>query len=63
MAILNPVQLQKHLGGLDYPVSKEDLIERAQKEGADEEVMNLLGQLPDREYKIAPRPSPRKQPG
>jgi hypothetical protein len=47
---LKPVQLQKHLGGLDYPVSKEDLIERAQEEGADEEMMNLLGQLPDREY-------------
>ncbi len=47
---LNPVQLQKYLGGLDYPVSKEDIIERAQEKGADDRVMSVLEQLPDREY-------------
>ena len=37
MAKVNPVRVQKFLGGLDYPASKEDLIKRAEREGADEQ--------------------------
>lgn len=47
----NPVQLQKYLGGLDYPVSKQDIVKTAQAKGADEAVMKTLDQLPDHEYK------------
>lgn len=43
---VNPVQLQKYLGGLDYPVSREDLIRRAQEQGADNNVMQTLRSLP-----------------
>lgn len=46
----NPVQVQKFLGGLDYPVGKKDIVERARSEGADENVMNALERIPDREY-------------
>ena len=46
----NPVQIQKFLGGLDYPVGKEDILERARSEGADEAVMEALERIPDREY-------------
>jgi hypothetical protein len=41
----NPVQLQKYLGGLDYPVSKEDLVRRAQEQGADTEALETLKSL------------------
>ena len=46
----NPVQVQKFFGGLDYPVGKEDILERAKSEGADENVMEALERIPDEEY-------------
>jgi hypothetical protein len=46
----NPIQIQKFLGGIDYPVDKQHLIQKAKEEGADDNVMNILQQLPNREY-------------
>jgi len=46
----NPIQVQKYLKGVDYPVDKQGLLEKAREEGADENVMNLLNQLPDKSY-------------
>ncbi len=43
---VNPIQVQKFLGGIDYPARKDDLIKRAQKSGADQNVMNTLKSLP-----------------
>jgi hypothetical protein len=50
MAKVNPIQLQKHLKGINYPVRKADLIDCAKNEGADETVLSTLEQLPDQEY-------------
>lgn len=50
MAKINPIQLQKHLKGLDYPASKEKLVKHAQEHGADENAMSVLEQLPDEEF-------------
>ena len=49
MAKVNPIQLQKHLKGVDYPTSKQDLIDHA-KQGADENAISALEELPDEEY-------------
>lgn len=49
MATVNPINLQKHLKGLDYPASKQDLVEHAKSKGADDEMLDLLEQLPDDE--------------
>ena len=46
----SPVQVQKFLGGLDYPVAKRDLVKKAKKEGADADTLKFLEQLPDQEY-------------
>ncbi|SDZ28449.1 Protein of unknown function [Micromonospora pattaloongensis] len=43
---VNPIQLQKFLGGLDYPVGKEDLLRRAQELGADTNVLQTIRSLP-----------------
>jgi hypothetical protein len=43
---VNPIQLQKFLGGIDYPTHKQDLIKTAQKHGADQNVLNTLKSLP-----------------
>ncbi|MCW2719568.1 MAG: hypothetical protein QOG20_366 [Pseudonocardiales bacterium] len=47
---VNPVQLQKFLRGVDYPARKEDLVRHAEQQGADEEVLDTLRRIPDREY-------------
>lgn len=46
----NPIQIQKFLGGLDYPVSKQDIIDKAKQGGADKKVMDALEQIPDQQY-------------
>ncbi|MEW9527762.1 DUF2795 domain-containing protein [Microbispora sp. NPDC049125] len=46
----NPIQLQKHLKGVDYPAGKSDLIETARDQGADDTVLDALRKIPDREY-------------
>lgn len=50
MAKVNQIQLQKHLKGVDYPVSKQDLINHAEQQGADEDALSALKQIPDRQY-------------
>jgi hypothetical protein len=46
----SPIELQKHLSGVDYPASKDELIDRAQQQGADSDVLDVLRQIPDRQY-------------
>ncbi|HEX5996592.1 MAG TPA: DUF2795 domain-containing protein [Jiangellales bacterium] len=46
---VDPV-MQEHLAGLDYPVSKEDLLRRAQETGADTEVLETLRSLPVEQF-------------
>lgn len=51
MAKANPVELQKHLKGVDYPAGREELIDHARKQGADQKILALLEKLPeDEEY-------------
>ncbi|GGS36440.1 MULTISPECIES: DUF2795 domain-containing protein [Actinokineospora] len=46
----NPIQMQKFLSGVNYPCSKSDLVEHARSSGADDDVVNGLEAMPDREY-------------
>ncbi len=46
----NPIQVQKFLKGLDYPVNKQTIIQQAKKNKADKEVLDLLNHLEDQEY-------------
>jgi hypothetical protein len=48
--MVNPIQLQKFLGGIDYPVSKDELVEHAQGNGADDDVLETLRNLPADEF-------------
>jgi hypothetical protein len=50
VAKVNPVQVQKFLGRMDYPASKQDIVQKAEQEGADENVRSTLEQIPDRRY-------------
>ncbi|NBE93577.1 DUF2795 domain-containing protein [Nonomuraea sp. KC401] len=46
----NPIDLQKHLGGVDYPAGKADLIKAARDHNASKEIVEALEAMPDREY-------------
>ncbi len=48
MTKISSVEVQKHLSGVSYPASKQDLLEEADEQGAGEEIRSLLAQLPDR---------------
>jgi hypothetical protein len=45
VAKINPIELQKSLKGVDYPASKEDVVKAAEKNGADDEIMEALKNL------------------
>ncbi|MFC4147053.1 DUF2795 domain-containing protein [Micromonospora mangrovi] len=44
------VQLQEYLAGLDYPVSREDLVRWGQENGASTEMLQMLRALPPTEF-------------
>jgi hypothetical protein len=39
---VNPIELQKHLKGVDYPASKEDLASTAESNGAPDEIVSAI---------------------
>lgn len=47
-----PANIMKHLGGLDFPATKQDIISNAkQAEGPDTpDVLEVLNKIDDREY-------------
>ena len=51
MAEINPIQVEKFLKGVDYPANKSTLLERAEVNGADENIREALQRLPDQQYK------------
>jgi hypothetical protein len=46
----NPIQIQKFLGGVDYPATKETLLSHAKDSGADSNVLDALQNIADKEY-------------
>jgi hypothetical protein len=46
----NPVELERYLGGVDYPANRDALLSAARDNGADDSLVEKLEQLPDREY-------------
>lgn len=46
----NPIEIQQHLSGIDYPVTRDELVSSAQSQGADDSVLDALRALPEGEY-------------
>lgn len=46
----SPIDVQKALGGIDYPASKDDIVSKAEQSGAGEDVLEALRAIPDRQY-------------
>lgn len=50
MAQAEFIQVQKALGGISYPATKDQLIEHARGANASRDVLDALQQIPDQEY-------------
>ncbi len=46
----SPIDIQKALSGMDYPASKDQIVQHAESSGADGEVLEALRKIEDREY-------------
>ena len=46
--MVSPIDIQKALKGMEYPATKEQILEQAK--GSDEEVLQALQKIDDREY-------------
>lgn len=50
MANFNPAKIEESIKGITFPASKEDILECAQGNNADQEELDALERLPDQEY-------------
>ncbi len=44
------IEVQNFLSGVDYPASKQELVEHARSQGAGDEILQALEGISDREY-------------
>ncbi len=51
MARVTSTEIQPYLAGVDYPTTKEEIIEKARENGAPDDVIRTLQRLSDDEYK------------
>lgn len=47
---VDPIDVQRHLGGLDYPARKDEVIASAEQNGAPQEVIEALQALADEQF-------------
>ena len=50
MAQWNPIEVQKHLKGMDYPASKDQVVELARENGADDGLIQALASVRRNEF-------------
>ena len=46
----SPANVEKYLAGVNYPAKKEDIVNKAQNNGAPEEVLEVIKQLPMNQF-------------
>ncbi|HTH16114.1 MAG TPA: DUF2795 domain-containing protein [Magnetospirillum sp.] len=46
----SPSNILHHLKGVDFPADKQDLIQQAQKNNAEGDIIDIIKQLPDGQY-------------
>ena len=50
MGNVNPIQMEKYLKGVDYPASKDDLLQCAKRNGADQQICDAIQHLPNQQF-------------
>jgi Protein of unknown function (DUF2795) len=48
--MVSPIDIQKALGGMDYPATKEQIVKHAEDNGGKDDVIEALRKIEDREY-------------
>jgi hypothetical protein len=48
--MVSPIDIQKALGGIDYPATKEQIVKHAEDNGGGKDVVDALQKIEDREY-------------
>ena len=46
----SPSNILHHLKGVDFPANRQNLIEQAQKNNAEGDIVDILRQMPDTQY-------------
>lgn len=47
---VSAAEVEKYIGGIDFPASKDQLIDHARDKGAPKEVLELMQDFPDQQY-------------
>lgn len=47
---VSPIEIQKALGGMDYPADKDAVVSHAESKGAGDDVLEALRGLPEKSY-------------
>jgi len=47
---INPLKIQHYLGGVDYPVGRQELVDKAKENEAPHDVLGVLEHIADIEY-------------
>jgi hypothetical protein len=50
MAHVSPIEVEKHLKGVSYPAKKQELVKHAQKQGADDDVLQALKDMREQNF-------------
>jgi hypothetical protein len=45
--VRNPIEIQRYLGGVSYPASKQELLDQARSRGAPDAIRHAVDRLPD----------------
>ncbi len=51
MTKVNPILVQKYLKEIGYPVSRAEIIRKAQESGADDSILTALEKLPETQFR------------
>jgi Protein of unknown function (DUF2795) len=47
---VNPIEVQQHLSGIDYPASEDEVIATAESKGAPQEIVDALQQMDGEQF-------------
>lgn len=46
----SPANISHHLKGIDFPANKQDLIQQAEKNGAKDDILDVIDNMPDNKF-------------
>lgn len=48
----SPANIAQHLSGMDFPAGRQELLQRAKENGAEEDIVEILRHIPEQGYQI-----------